>query len=158
MIRDEDLMKSLMRSAACARRHPRQESEKGKRHCHSHRGFGHILDQLTKQDGIPQQTLADTVGIRPQSLSEAVAAMEQRGWIRRESSLTDRRAMAIYITEEGRLQQKRISEERRLRAKNFFAPLSDEEKDTLSSLLERLCRACVENENDPSFGEKEENQ
>lgn len=137
MLTDELLMRSLMRAMSRARRQP-PENTAGERRLPFGKGFGHILDLLVERDGVSQQQLADAVGIRPQSVSEAIAAMEAHGFIRREPSTADRRVMLIYVTEQGREYHQKVSEERRIHAKKYFSALEDEEKQTLYALLEKL--------------------
>lgn len=138
---DEKLMGTLMRTAACARRNPHRDQGNEKHRPPFGRGYGHILGLLSRQDGVSQQQLADEIGIRPQSVSEAVSVMEGHGFVRREPSEADRRVMLIYITEEGRSQHQRISVERQLHAREFFTVLNEEEKQTLFGLLEKLRQA-----------------
>ena len=138
---DEKLMGALMRTVACARRHPLRERGDAKSCPPFGKGYGHILDLLVRQDGVSQQQLADAIGIRPQSVSEAVSTMEGHGLVRREPSETDHRVMFIYITQEGRAYHQRISRERQLHARNFFSVLGEEEKQTLFELLEKLRQA-----------------
>lgn len=152
MISEQYLMRNLMRTCAAARRphkssfceadkagKPRRgvarELDLGKR---PPRGFGHILDLLSVDEGMRQQQIAECLGIRPQSVSEAISAMESRGYIRRETSPSDRRVTLIYLTEEGLVRRAEIAGEREIHAKSFFAVLSDGEKEELNRLLEKL--------------------
>lgn len=140
MLTDEQLMRSLMRAMARARRQPPQ-SAPGERRLPFGKGFGHILDRLAERDGVSQQQLADAVGIRPQSVSEAIATMESHGFVRREPSTADRRVMLIYVTEQGREYHEKVSEERRIHAKKYFSSLEESEKQTLFALLEKLIQS-----------------
>ena len=143
MVTDEKLMRALMRTTARARRLPRSgDRQKGPPFG---KGFGHILDRLTDHDGISQQQLADDLGIRPQSVSEAIAAMENHGLIRREPSTEDRRVMRIYITPQGKEHHKWVIRQRRIHAKAFFSGLTASEKETLYATLEKLGREFDEN-------------
>ncbi len=71
----EKLMRLLLRDAGLLRRSgsPEQKS----------RGGYAVLSHLSKEEGKTQQALADEVGIRPQSVSEALVLLEERGHIRR---------------------------------------------------------------------------
>ena len=110
MVTDEKLLRCLMRTAACVRRRPLgKEGEAGEKGLPFGKGFGHILDLLTVEDGVSQQQLADRIGIRPQSVSEAISAMEGHGLVRREPSTEDRRVMLIYVTPEGAEYHKTVS-------------------------------------------------
>ena len=139
---EQAIMRNLMRIASNSRRKrydmPREEA-------HRCRGFGHILDLLSKNDGLSQKQLADMLDIRPQSISEAITAMESYGLIRKEISEQDKRCALVYITEAGAERQAKLLEERRQNAKRIFGALDEEEKDTLLALLEKVTSALQEN-------------
>ena len=132
---EQQLMHSLRRTMSAMRRHPRGH---GGHHHGKPRGFGHILELLAAGDGVSQQQLADRLGIRPQSVSEAVTLLEKRGFARKEASEKDRRVTLIYITGEGRAHAAELAGERKDHAERFFAVLTREEKETLLNLLNKL--------------------
>lgn len=109
----------------------------GPRHL-PHRGLGHVLEQLGEGEAISQRELADRLGIRPQSVSEAICILEERGLIERSLSPEDRRITLISITEEGLALRGRLAEERRDRAARLFGALSEEEKEQLAELLGKV--------------------
>ncbi len=135
MLPEQNLMRNLMRACASARRHPQRTAGP---HPHRGRGFGHILDLLAEGEGVSQQQIADALSIRPQSVSEAISTLEERGLIRKEPSPRDKRSTLIYITEQGIARRAELAEERKAHAIRFFSVLSDEEKETLLRLLEKL--------------------
>ncbi len=102
------------------------------------RGGFLILSRLMEEDGLTQRQLADSVGIRAQSLSEALLGMEGKGHIFRRPDETDRRVIRVYITEEGKAffgeHQERLSK----RAEEMFGVLRGEEKQTLYDLLQKI--------------------
>lgn len=129
---NQQLLQNLKRACASARRHPQgQPHSKPK-------GFGHILDLLSETDGIRQQQIADILGIRPQSVSEAIAILEERGHIRKEAYEKDRRVTLIYLTEQGRIYASEIALKRQTHAEQFFSVLNDDEKNTLLALLTKI--------------------
>ncbi len=156
-INDSDLMKILMRAAAQMKRDP-MRSDSGDPAAHGrpgdrgegaarpfggprhlpHRGLGHVLEQLGEGEAISQRELADRLGIRPQSVSEAICILEERGLIERSLSPEDRRITLISITEEGLALRGRLAEERRDRAARLFGALSEEEKEQLAELLGKV--------------------
>lgn len=133
MITDEKLLRTMMRTSALARR----------KHADGNcvKGQGIILDRLCECVGVTQQTIADGLSMRPQSVSEALIAMEEKGLIRREHNPEDKRSMLIYLTEHGREIREKNAVERAEHAKIFFSSLTEEEKETLYSILKQLCRA-----------------
>ena len=135
MIKNEKLMRLVFRVAALSRRNAQGERNEG------HRGHGHILSVLVseKENGaVSQQLLADRVGIRPQSLSEALGALEKQGFISRSVSPVDKRKTLVSITDEGIEQSRRLTEERIARADSVFGVLSEEEKTSLFEILTKL--------------------
>ncbi len=134
---DSELMKRLMRTCASARRKPKH-TECG---VHKKRGFGHLLDLLRESDGLSQQQIANALGIRPQSVSEAISILEKRGLIRKEKCPTDKRKTLIWITQAGIERREDVAVQRRLHAENFFSSLTQEEKESLGRLLEKLDRS-----------------
>ncbi len=138
MIRDEDLMRLVCRTAALTRRTPNGERR---------RGYGHILSTLMSLDegqGVSQQTLADSVGIRAQSLSEAIASLEESGYVERRVGDSDRRRMLVFITEAGAERSHELAAERAERAHKVFGAMSEDEKSALFTLLTRLTEQSAE--------------
>lgn len=136
---DERLMMHFRRASAASRRIRRESSED--QACAEGgfvRGMGHILEALDQREGVSQKALAQSVGVRPQTISEALNLLEERGEIRREASRLDRRVTLVYLTEQGaeRREQRRVL--RKAHAHRYFQPLSREEKETLLQLLIKL--------------------
>ncbi len=102
------------------------------------RGYFLILECLKKNDGMTQRELADGVEIRAQTLSEALCGMEEKGLIRREDDPEDRRAIRVFLTQEGEKYRDEREKELRRRAEERFRPLSEKEKETLYQILQKL--------------------
>lgn len=142
MILEHEMMKCVIRIASGGRRrllHPPKEN--GARFF----GYGHILDLLTQNEGLSQREISEALNIRPQSASEAITSMESQGLVEKRANEQDKRSSLIYITQEGRDRQIAIREERICNAKRIFAPLTDEEKETLFALLNKTTAALQEN-------------
>ncbi len=140
---EHSIMRNIMRVASNARRRPKEQSPDERRKC---RGFGHILDLLTQQDGVTQQQIAEMLGIRPQSASEAICNMEAQGLLSRQINEQDRRSCRIYITPAGRIRQAELLNMRIENAKRVLSPLTEEEKNTLLQLLEKVTAAIQDKE------------
>lgn len=135
MIKNEKLMRLVFRVAALSRRNAQGESK------NEHRGHGQILASLVSErenGGISQQLLADRVGIRPQSLSEALASLEKQGYIVRSVSPVDKRKTLVSITDAGIEQSRYLAEERAQRADRVFGVLNDDEREALCAILSKL--------------------
>lgn len=101
-------------------------------------GTFRILDKLSETEGISQTQLADLLEIRPQSVSESVRGLAARGLVRKELCGDDRRAVRIFLTEEGAIFRAEIQEMREHQAAKRFAALTDEEKQELLRILKKL--------------------
>lgn len=103
------------------------------------RGQGRILRILCQQEQISQKELQEILHIQPGSMSEIAAKLESKGMIIRGRDDTDKRKILLSITDEGRtwVNQRDDDAVRQQRAE-LFSDLSQEEKDTLRTLLDRL--------------------
>ena len=140
---EHSIMRNIMRVASSARRRPKEQSPQQRGKC---RGFGHILDLLIQEDGITQQQIAESLGIRPQSASEAISNMEAQGLLTRKANKQDRRSCRIYITPAGRIRQAELLNMRIENAKRVLSPLTEDEKNMLLQLLEKVTAAISDKE------------
>ena len=95
-----------------------------------------ILHILSKSERITQRELTEQLGIQPGSASEIIKKLEAAGLITRQSNSEDRRTVDIALTDAGKAQ----AEESRSHYANhaLFESLTDEEKQQLLSLLEKV--------------------
>lgn len=110
----------------------------GRCHGKRRRGQERVLTMVAMQEGINQKDLAFLLGIRPQTLGEMLQKLEERGLVARKKSEADARAIEVTLTDEGRARAAEIAERRALAAADLFAVLTDEEKDQLASILDKL--------------------
>lgn len=131
---NDELIRQLQRVLALYRRGIPSIEENG-----CHHGTGRILSKLMHQgDGISQAALAEKMSIRPQSLSEALTKLEERGLIRRLPNPQDKRGTLVYLTEEGREREAELAERRRQTADSLLCALDESEKQTLATLLGKI--------------------
>ena len=97
-----------------------------------------ILILLLETGGMTQKELTARLGVQPGSASEVLNKLEQAGLILRTPSETDHRTTDIRLTPDGEALAKEASAKRADRHEQMFAVLSEEEKDTLIALLERV--------------------
>ena len=97
-----------------------------------------ILILLRETEGMTQKALTARLGVQPGSASEVLNKLEQAGLILRTPSETDHRTTDIRLTPDGEALAKEASAQRAERHEQMFAVLSEEEKDTLIALLERV--------------------
>lgn len=146
---DLQLLNTLAHARALTRRGGEGDDRKnggephrpeGAKHRGKGRGFGRILDLLKEKDGVSQQYLADRLGVRPQSVSQAVNTLAERGLVKKEADGKDKRASLIFITVEGIAHRKQRAGDRLRRAERAFSCLKEEEKETLLGLLKKIGR------------------
>lgn len=97
-----------------------------------------ILIVLDKTGKITQRDLTERLGIQPGSASEVIAKLESAGHIMRIPSETDRRTTDIELTETGKRAAAEAKEQRNKRHEEMLSCLSEEEKDMLLALLEKV--------------------
>lgn len=95
-----------------------------------------ILQILSKSGRMTQRELTSQLGIQPGSVSEIIKKLETAGLISRQSNSEDRRTVDIALTDAGKAQ----AESSRAQHANhaLFESLTDEEKQQLLSLLEKV--------------------
>ena len=97
-----------------------------------------ILIVLLEAVTITQRRLTKRLGIQPGSASEVLAKLEKGGLITRKESLTDRRTTDIMLTKQGEVLAKEAAAQRKIRHEEMFSCLTEEEKSTLLTLLEKV--------------------
>lgn len=97
-----------------------------------------ILIILLETGSITQRALTQRLGIQPGSASEVIAKLENAGLIVRSASADDRRTVDISLTEEGQRQAQEAGIQRNKRHEQMFSCLSQDEKEQLLSLLEKV--------------------
>lgn len=105
-------------------------------------GQGQILYILERQPIISQKELNRMVKMRPQSTSEMIKKLEDKGYVRRYPSETDRRVLMIELTEAGKVFTENTFD-------NDFKPialevLTDEELNQFSAILDKLNGEMIE--------------
>ena len=85
-----------------------------------------------------QRALTEHLGIQPGSASEVIGKLEKAGFISRVTSDEDRRTADIRLTDAGRAQAEGQDAKQQEKLREMFAALTDEEKESLMSILEKL--------------------
>lgn len=98
-----------------------------------------ILAILSENDGgLRQNQLANAFRVSPSTLSEMLNKLETDGMITRTADPADRRATLLALTEKGAQRADEIKEETRRSFADTFGSLSDDEKQTLITLLRKI--------------------
>ena len=101
-------------------------------------GQSRALGLLREGETMTQRELTERLGIRPGSASELVGKLERAGLIVRTPSETDRRTADIALTEAGAAARRERAGKEKSGLGELFAVLSEEEKEALVALLEKL--------------------
>lgn len=88
--------------------------------------------------GVRVSHLADHLGIAPRSATEVADALETAGLLTRSPDPTDRRAVLLALTTEGRHTLAAVRDRRRAAAEEAVATLSPADRAELRRLLETL--------------------
>lgn len=97
-----------------------------------------ILMILNELNTITQRDLTEHLGIQPGSASEILSKLESAGLIIRTRNETDRRTTDVSLTDAGRELAAEAFAQRQRRHEEMFSCISEEEKENLLSLLERI--------------------
>lgn len=102
-------------------------------------GRAAIICLLAKNGGqMSQQELGAYFELRPGSLSEILAKIENAGLIERTRNPEDRRQLSIRLTEKGTEEARREQEARNRFRRSAFSCLSTEEQEQLVETLDRI--------------------
>ena len=93
---------------------------------------------LARHGSMTQKALGEHMRIQPGSLSEVLSKVEQAGLVEKARDEADRRSFARTLTAAGHAQAGEYARQRAEAAQQLFAPLSDEQKQTLGELLATL--------------------
>lgn len=144
---DEEILVLMRRLNAISRRQTRPPAADESGECPPHEpenrnhGRGRLVAMLMDNGPMVQSRIAERMGIRPQSLSELIAKAESDGMVTRRQSEEDKRQTIVTLTEKGRESVESFRCAHRQHAEEFLAPLTDEEKQQLLSVLRKLMEA-----------------
>jgi DNA-binding MarR family transcriptional regulator len=99
-----------------------------------------IFRIIAAAPGLSQQELAAKLGMYASRLVAVIDDLEKRGLIERQPSDSDRRLYALHLTKSGKDQLSAIGLIAREHGRDLLDGLSDEERLTLTSLLERVAK------------------
>ena len=100
-----------------------------------------LMEVIASSPGCSVQEVAATLQLTPPTVSIAVRQLERLGWVERRPHPTDRRALQIFLTEEGEEVYRRAMAFQRRKFENLLRGLTPSERETLLDLLERAVQA-----------------
>ncbi|MFD4439918.1 MarR family winged helix-turn-helix transcriptional regulator [Nocardia sp. NPDC058519] len=91
-----------------------------------------------EHDGLRLSAIADALRISPRSATEVVDALEEADLVTREPDPTDRRAILVAVTAQGKRTLAALTAARTKDADDFFGRLADHERALLRDILGKL--------------------
>ena len=103
-----------------------------------HPGQLPVLINISRQEGISLRELADTIHIKPPTVTVTIQRLEKAGLVYKKADASDQRISRIYLTEKGKNIQRELdnlfNENERILTKGF----SGEEQQLLREFLRRM--------------------
>jgi DNA-binding MarR family transcriptional regulator len=96
------------------------------------------LRVVVAREGARLSDLAEALHIAPRSATEVADALQERGLVERSPDPTDRRAVLLRATDEGRRVQAEVDAARRADTRDLFARLPATDRAELARLLQAL--------------------
>jgi DNA-binding MarR family transcriptional regulator len=97
-----------------------------------------MLLRLRRSGPMSIGQLADALGITGSSVTTGSKRLERAGLVQRERQSDDERLVLVALTLQGQQKIEAWQQERRAFLSRLLAPLTSQEQDTLSALLERV--------------------
>ena len=96
------------------------------------------LMALYRHEGLTQEELARELNVNKSSVTRQLAALEEKGYIRREADPADRRSLLVYPTDKANGLRERMRRVLRDWSDYLTADFTEEERETLSRLMGRV--------------------
>jgi MarR family transcriptional regulator, lower aerobic nicotinate degradation pathway regulator len=97
-----------------------------------------ILQALLDEPGADQITVAQRVALDAATSGSVIMRLEERGWLRREASASDRRRKLLWLTPEGEQFALNMKKPARKVQQRLLASLNDSEKEQLIGILKKI--------------------
>jgi len=131
---DDDLGELIVRAARSLRGRWREVLEPWDLSPHQARALGVV----GRAEGLRLSALAEGLRIAPRSATEVVDGLAGRGLVERVPDPTDRRAVLVQLTDEGRRVQAEVSAARAADARAALGRIPVDERAELARLLRRF--------------------
>jgi MarR family transcriptional regulator, lower aerobic nicotinate degradation pathway regulator len=97
-----------------------------------------ILQALVDEPGADQITVAQRVALDAATSGSVIMRLEERGWLRREPSPTDKRRKLLWLTSEGQTQALAMKKHAKKVQQRLLQALSEPEQEQFVALLKRI--------------------
>ncbi len=127
-------MRQISITYRCAMRFRERElADTGLAGCHTP-----YLTALYRQPGISQEEMARSLNVNKSSVTRQLSVLEEKGYVRREPSATDKRILLVYPTDKALKLKERLFRCYRDWNGYLTQDFTDEEKEVLSRLMVRI--------------------
>ena len=96
------------------------------------------LTTLYRQPGISQEEMARSLNVNKSSVTRQLAVLEEKGYVRREPSPTDKRILLVYPTEKALTLKERLYHCYHDWSRYLTQDFTEEEQELLSKLMVRI--------------------
>lgn len=102
--------------------------------------FQEMILEAVCQEGKPlsQSQLASQLSMPPQTLADELGRLERKGYVNRFRSKDSLREPCVSLTKQGEARAAELRQIKNRQNAEFFKPLTEEEKETLLTLLDKL--------------------
>jgi MarR family transcriptional regulator, lower aerobic nicotinate degradation pathway regulator len=97
-----------------------------------------VMQTLVDDPGADQITVAQRVALDAATTGSVIMRLEERGWLRREASATDRRRKLLWLTDEGRSTAMAMKKHAAKVQQRLLAPLEAQEREQFVHLLKKI--------------------
>jgi DNA-binding MarR family transcriptional regulator len=97
-----------------------------------------ILQALVDEPGADQITVAQRVALDAATSGSVIMRLEERGWLRREASPTDKRRKLLWLTPEGETQALAMKKHAKKVQQRLLESLTESERVQFVALLKRI--------------------
>jgi MarR family transcriptional regulator, lower aerobic nicotinate degradation pathway regulator len=99
-----------------------------------------IMQTLVDEPGADQITVAQRVALDAATSGSVIMRLEERGWLRREASSSDKRRKLLWLTAEGQKIALEMKKPARKVQQRLLETLNDAEKDQFVAMLKKVAR------------------
>ncbi|WP_084965148.1 MarR family winged helix-turn-helix transcriptional regulator [Thermoactinospora rubra] len=100
-----------------------------------HVGQEMLLNQLWREDGLPQSELIARLGVEPPTVTKALQRLERAGFVRRTPDPHRPRMIRVHLTEEGRRLREPVEDIWRRADEELLSRLDPADRQTLVHLI-----------------------
>jgi MarR family transcriptional regulator, lower aerobic nicotinate degradation pathway regulator len=99
-----------------------------------------IMQTLVDQPGADQITVAQRVALDAATNGSVIMRLEERGWLRREPSASDKRRKLLWLTDEGQKAAMEMKKPARKVQQRLLETLDQAEKEQFVAMLKKVAR------------------